>query len=143
MNADKKKLLGRSDLKGGNVSKQIDSDETKIQVVDLYTKAVLTAIAVLLGVLALRPAVSPVSVQAQSEVSDLYIEPGIIGIRKPDGGTQGEGKMVIDRRTGDVWGFPTILAGAPYPIDGGSSKPPTSKPTYLGRFDFSAIKRIP
>jgi hypothetical protein len=108
--------------------------------VDLYTKVVLTAIAAFLGVLALRPAVRPVTAHAQSDSPSVYIEPGIVSLRKPDGSYLGDGRMVIDRKTGDVWGFPTFLAGAPYPVDVMNS-PATSKPTYLGRFDFSAMKR--
>jgi hypothetical protein len=52
----------------------------------------------------------------------IYIEPGTIALRVPDsGGAIGEGKMVIDLKTGNVWGFPTNVTGSPYPID------PTSK----------------
>ncbi len=39
--------------------------------------------------------------------------------------------MVIDLKTGEVWGFPTI-----YTVN---NKPPVAKPAYLGRFDFSAM----
>ena len=108
--------------------------------VDLYTKIVLTAIAVLLGVLTLRPVVNPARVWAQSDNANLYIEPGTVSIRKPDGSFLGDGRMVIDRKTGDIWGFPTYVAGAPYPVDP-LNTPPTSKPTYLGHFDFPAMKR--
>ncbi len=107
---------------------------------DLYTKIVLTAIAVLLGLLALRPVLTPVAAQAQSEASNFYIEPGITSIRKPDGSSLRDGKMVVDLRNGDVWGFPTMVQGARYPIDVVSGKAAVSKPVYLGRFDFSAIK---
>ena len=106
---------------------------------NFYTKAVLSVIAVLLGVIALRPALRPEPVRAQSDYSFLYIEPGTTMLRKPDGLTQVEGKVVIDRRSGDIWGFPT-LSGAPYPVDQTTTKPPVSKPIYLGKFDFSAIK---
>ena len=110
---------------------------------DLYTRAILTIIAISLGVLVLRPALSPVSVKAQSETPALYIEPGTTSIRNPDGSAQGAGKVVIDLRTGDIWGFPTISPLSVYPIDGSTTKPPTIKPIYLGRFDFSAIRRTP
>lgn len=110
---------------------------------DFYTRAILTIIAISLGVLVLRPALSPVPVQAQSETPALYIEPGTTTIRKPDGSAQGAGKVVIDLRTGDIWGFPTISPISVYPIDGSATKPPTIKPIYLGRFDFSAMRRMP
>jgi hypothetical protein len=109
---------------------------------DLYTKVALHTIALFLGVLALRPVVTPVSVQAQSDAPSLYIEPGIIALQNPNGtpvGVSGEGKMVIHLRTGDVWGFPRIVATGPIDIN----KPPLSKPPYLGRFDFSAMKQVP
>ena len=108
--------------------------------VDLYTKCVLTAIAVWLGVMALRPVTHPAPVLAAADYAYLYAEPGVTAIRKPDGTEQVQGKVFIDMRTGDVWGFPT-LSGAPYPVDPTSSQPPVSTPIYLGRFDFSKAVR--
>ena len=36
-------------------------------------------------------------------------------LRKPDGSQQVEGKIVIDMRNGDVWGFATLSGlGLPY-----------------------------
>src|SRR5262245_38527280 len=107
---------------------------------DLYTKLVLTAIAVFLGILALRPAVSPAIAHAQTDSSNLYIEPGVVTIRKADGSYLGDGKLIIDRKTGEAWGFPTYVAGSPYPIDVLNS-PGTTKATYLGKFDLSTMKR--
>ena len=107
---------------------------------DRYTKIVLTAIAVILGFLALQPFFRPVPAQAQSDPSNWYIEPGITTIRKIDGSYLGDGKVVIDRKTGDVWGFPTFVSGALYPVDPINS-PATSKATYLGKFDFSSMKK--
>src|ERR1051326_2229121 len=110
---------------------------------DFYMKAVLTVIAVLLGVLVFRPWMQqwmqPQAVRAESNYSYLYIEPGHTLLRKPDGMTQVEGKVVIDQRNGDIWGFPT-LSGSPYPVDTTKDKPPISEPMYLGKFDFAAIK---
>jgi hypothetical protein len=106
--------------------------------VDLYTKAVLTAIAVLLAVLAFR---QPQPVLAQnSKGRDLWIEPGYTAVRKPDGTEQVQGKIVVDRLTGDIWGFPTGTGG-PYPVDIATSTPPVAKPVYLGKFDFSAMRK--
>jgi len=62
-------------------------------------------IAVLLGILALRPVATPAPVFAQPSPSTLYVEPGVTVIRKPDGTSQVEGKVMIDLSTGDVWGF--------------------------------------
>ena len=48
---------------------------------------------------------------------------------------EAQGKLVIDLSNGDVWGFPIVFTT--------SNKPPVSKPTYLGKYDFSAMKRVP
>jgi hypothetical protein len=109
--------------------------------VDLYSKCFLTAIAILLGVIALRPVAHPASVTAASaDYSYLYVEPGVTTIRKPDGTTQVQGKVFIDMRNGDVWGSPT-LSSAPYPVDTTNPQPPVSIPIYLGQFDFSKMVR--
>jgi hypothetical protein len=105
---------------------------------DGYSKLLLTAIAVLLGIVAFRPLARPTPVQAQSGDFHYYLEPGVVTVRRPDGTQQVEGKMVVDLRNGDVWGFPTLL-GSPYPVDPTRSQPPTSTPIYLGRFDFSKM----
>ena len=107
---------------------------------DLYTKCVLTVIAVLLAVIALRPIASPPAVSAESNYGYLFIEPQTTTLRSPDRSQQQvEGKVVIDMRNGNVWGFPT-LSSAPYPVDTLHSEPPVSTPMYLGKFDFSKIK---
>ncbi len=103
-----------------------------------YLKAVLTLIAALLGVLVMRPA----PVRADNETPTFFVEPGTTPIRNLNGGVQSEGKVVINMITGDVWGFPTHGAGAPYPVEalpGNGS--PVSRPVYLGKFDFTSIKR--
>jgi hypothetical protein len=103
--------------------------------------AILTAgIVILAGMVwQSNPITRPV--QAQPLSTNLYIEPGTVSIRNPDGGgTIGDGKMVVDLKTGDVWGFPTNLTGSPYPVDPINKTPPISKPVYLGRFDFSQMR---
>jgi hypothetical protein len=107
---------------------------------DWYTKTVLTLIAALLAAIAFRAMMIPVPAQAaQGDTADLYIEPGYTSLRKPDGTAQLIGKMVVNRRTGEIWGFPT-LADSPYPINTVNSEPPVSSPMYLGKFDFSKVK---
>jgi hypothetical protein len=107
----------------------------------LYTRIVLTAIAACLAVLTLDRLAQPGGVRAQSE-TDLYIEPGYTMLRKLDGSTTVLGKVVINRRTGDIWGFPTGNE-SPYPLTPTRKEPPVSRPMYLGKFDFSAVGRVP
>jgi hypothetical protein len=106
---------------------------------DLFTKALLAAIALFLGVLAASPLLAPRSVHAQGE-PQLYIEPGHTLLRQPGGKRQVLGKVVVNLRTGDIWGFPTGVE-APYPIDPTTETPPVSKPMYLGQFDLGAMRK--
>jgi hypothetical protein len=103
-----------------------------------YNQFILTAIAILLAVLVVREYETPPTVRAQN--SNLYIEPGYTMLRSPDGLTQVKGKVVINLNSGDIFGFPTLVDG-PYPVDLAGNKPPTSKPMYLGVFDFSSLRR--
>ena len=108
---------------------------------DRFTKTILIAIALLLGMLVFRPVLQPAPVRAQSsDAYPFFIEPGVTTIRKPDGTAQMYGKMVVDMRTGDIWGFPT-LSQSPYPVDAAQTKPPSSHPIYLGRFMFDQTRR--
>jgi hypothetical protein len=104
----------------------------------IYTTCLLTLIAISLGVIATRPVVHPRAVLAQSDYSYLFVEPKTTLLRRPDGSQQVEGKVFIDMRNGDIWGFPT-LSGTPYPVDTTRSTPPVSEPIYLGKFDFSKM----
>jgi hypothetical protein len=107
---------------------------------DWYTKIVLTAIALLLGAIALRPALNPPPAFAQVASSDLYIEPGVYSLRAPDGMRDQLGKVVVDLRTGKIWGFPTGNQ-SPYPVSGINSGIPNSTPFLLGKFDLSAMDK--
>ena len=108
---------------------------------DRFAKAMLVVIAVLLVMLVFRPILQPPPVRAQTEEGyPFYVEPGYTMIRKPDGTEQMYGKVVIDMRNGDIWGFPT-LGQSPYPIDSAQTKPPKSNPMYLGKFMFSETAR--
>jgi hypothetical protein len=105
---------------------------------DAFVKTLLAAIATFLGIIALGPFVRPAPVHADSDFSYLYVEPRTTMLRKPDGSQQVEGKVVIDMRNGDIWGFPT-LSSTPYPVDTLNTVPPVASPMYLGRFDFSKM----
>src|SRR3989454_1653877 len=100
---------------------------------DRFMQTILLLTALLLSVIAVRPYLIAQRVEAQSSGRyDFYIEPGTHMLRAPGGSLQVLGKVVVDMKTGDVWGFPTLSAD-PYPIDITKPEPPTSKPIYLDR----------
>jgi hypothetical protein len=101
-----------------------------------------TAAVLALGYEAIRPATQLPAVHADSDYSFLFIEPGVTTLRTLDGRGQVQGKVVVDRRNGDIWGFPTN-SSAPYPVVSVSHEPPISKPFYLGKLDFEAINTTP
>ncbi len=106
-----------------------------------FRRTILLFTVLLLSVIAVRPYLIPQRVEAQSSGRyDFYIEPGTYMIRAPGGSRQVLGKVAVDMKTGDVWGFPTLSAD-PYPSDVTKPEPPTSKPIYLGKYDFAAAKR--
>jgi hypothetical protein len=108
---------------------------------DRLVKFLLQMIAVLLGMIALRPYMAPPVVEAQSgEPHALYNEPGTAMLRAPDGSRQALGKVVVDLRTGDIWGFPTLTQDA-YPAAGANPTPPTSHPFLLGKFAFADLNK--
>jgi hypothetical protein len=100
------------------------------------TIVLLSIIAVALVAIAVEPIFAPRPAEAQSGVPyPFYIEPGSELIRRPDGASQVYGKVIVDMRTGKIWGFPT-LAPQSYPSAGMQNKLPTSRPFELGRFAF-------
>ena len=56
-------------------------------------------------------------------------------LRAPDGSQQVYETVIVDMRTGKVWGFPTLSSEA-YPVNGTDSKPRISHPFVLGKFVF-------
>lgn len=104
---------------------------------DLYTKTVLTLIAVLLVICVVRLPVA--TVRAENFESDLRFDPDVHQIDVPGGSASPSGRIAIDIRTGDVYGFPTN--GAAYPRNLQSNALAISKPILLGRFDFGSIHR--
>jgi hypothetical protein len=105
------------------------------------TLTLLFVIAIALVAIAVRPIFAPRAAEAQSSsIYPLYIEPGSELLRAPDGSRQVYGKVVIDMRTGKVWGFPT-LGSQSYPANQLQAKAPTSRPFELGRFAFEDIDK--
>jgi hypothetical protein len=108
---------------------------------DWLTKILLIAIAALLAAVVFRPAVQPQPVFAQDGAPyPFHIEQGTVTLRKPDG-TQTWGKIAVDMRTGDVWGFPFKAQNTPYPVYGPSDNPKVSHPMYLGKMAFDEATR--
>jgi hypothetical protein len=108
---------------------------------DWMIKLLLLTIVVFLAVLVFRPVVQPQPVFAQDSVAYPFnIQPGTVTLRKSDG-TQTWGKVVIDMRNGNVWGFPMKPQNTPYPVYGPSDNPPVSHPMYLGQMAFSEATR--
>jgi hypothetical protein len=98
----------------------------------------LAVIAAALMLIALRPYVQPQPVAAQSGNADpIYVEPGVFMLRQPEGG-QVLGKVTVNLRTGNVWGFPTG-GPDPYPMSLMDSKPQVSHAIPLGRFSIGEV----
>jgi hypothetical protein len=101
----------------------------------------LSLIAIALTAIAVRPYFDPAPALAQSGAErSLYIEPGVQMLRPPDGSGQVYGKVVVDLRTGKIWGFPTGTLD-PYPSNPMDNKPVTSRPFALGKFAFEEIDK--
>jgi hypothetical protein len=106
---------------------------------DPFVKALLLLTTLFLGLIALRPLVTPPKVRAQSEANyRVYIEPGTTMLITPDGRQNVIGKVVVDLRNGKIWGFPT-LRPEPYPRANVTGQPPVVSPIYLGRYNFGAM----
>lgn len=103
-------------------------------------KFLLFVIAVSLFAIALRPVVAPPPVMAEADDARFYVEPGTNMLRAPDGSRQVMGKVVVDLRNGNIWGFPTLTQD-PYPTAGASTTPPTSHPFFLGKFALSETEK--
>ena len=108
---------------------------------NLWSSFLLAVIAIALVAIALRPYVAPAPAKAQSGAAyPVYIEPGVQMLKSPDGSKQLYGRVVVDLRTGKIWGFPTMTTD-PYPFNALNSKPQTSHPFELGRFAFEDMDK--
>jgi hypothetical protein len=109
--------------------------------IDRFQTLLLLVIALSLAALAVRPYVAPPAVNAQlSQTYSVYIEPGTFMLRQPDGSRQVLGKVVVDLRNGNVWGFPTMTTD-PYPTNAMQTTPQTSHPFLLGAFALSDMNK--
>jgi hypothetical protein len=108
--------------------------------IEASVKFLLFVIALSLFAIAVRPFVAPTPVMAQSDDAHFYIEPGTNMLRAPDGSRQVLGKVVVDLRNGNIWGFPTLTQD-PYPTAGANTTPPTSHPFLLGKFALAETEK--
>jgi len=119
--------------------------------IDGFTRLMLPVIALFLGMIALRPWFVPQNAQAREPVRTTYsdsvngygifVEPGTTTLHAPDGSRHIIGKVVVDLKTGNIWGFPTS-SDLPYPMDNGRNTGATSHPIYLGKYDLAAMDRM-
>jgi hypothetical protein len=108
---------------------------------DSATNFLLLVIAIALIAIAARPYLAPAAAQAQSTSPyPFYIEPGTKMLRAPDGSRQVYGRVVVDMRTGKIWGFPTYTQDT-YPVNAVDTKPQVSHPFALGKFAFEDTDR--
>ena len=108
---------------------------------DKITKLLLAVIAIALSTIALRPYIAPHAAHAENATPyPVYIEPGVQMLKSSDGSKQLYGRMVVDLRTGKIWGFPTMTTD-PYPFNALNSKPQTSHPFELGNFAFEDMDK--
>ena len=108
---------------------------------DRSVKLLLLLIAIATSAIALRPYLAPAPVEAQSNNPyPFYFEPGTLMLRAPDGSRAVLGKMAVDMRNGNIWGFPTTTPD-PYPSDPATSSPVTSHPFLLGKFALSDVDK--
>lgn len=102
---------------------------------DFFIKAILTTIALLLALIAVRLPLP--SARAADAENRLQFDPAIEQFGVPGTAASLLGRVAIDTRTGNVYGFPTD--GHPYPYNLQNSQPGIAKPILLGQFDLSSL----
>lgn len=108
--------------------------------IDRFTRCILTLIALFLGIIALRPWFQSATVEARDSYSSsengfsVFVEPGVTTLHASDGSKHVIGKVVVDLKTGNIWGFQTTN-DLPYARGG------IARPIYLGKYDFAAMER--
>ena len=104
------------------------------------TDILLALIAAALLSIAVRPYLQPTTVKAEVTNTDPFaFEPGVFMLRIPNGG-QVLGRVAVNLRTGNVFGFPTTT-NDPYPTSPIEAKPEVSHPIPLGRFALNEAGR--
>ena len=109
---------------------------------EALTNTLLAVIAVALVAIALRPYIAPQPAHAESQSAhEFYFEPGVQLIRQPGFAPQVTGKVVVDLRTGRIWGFPIGTLDS-YPSDPINGTPVNSRPILLGRYALDEIDTL-
>jgi hypothetical protein len=109
--------------------------------IDGFVKMLLLVIAIFLGIIALRPYAAPPVAEAQyGGAYPVYIEPGDVAMSSADGRHNEVGKLVIDLRNGNIWGFPG-LGRVPRPIGMSTSTPLTSHPFLVGKWALTDMDK--
>jgi len=104
---------------------------------DIYTKIMLTTIAIFLGILALRPLIAPGNdLEESTAVSAPLQFSENLGEFESKNRRMG-GRLAIDLRTGNVYGFPTD--GNFYPRNPLKEGIVVSDPILLGRFNLDKL----
>jgi len=105
--------------------------------IDRFTRFTLTLIALFLGAIVLRPLFEPTTAKAfdsyYANGFSVFVEPGVTTLHASDGSKHVVGKVVVDLKTGNIWGFQTTN-DLPYSRGG------VSRPIYLGKYDFAAME---
>jgi hypothetical protein len=103
---------------------------------DLFTKTLLTLTTVFLGMIALHPA-PPVRADNAPPIGARVFDPQVRQLEIP-GRASVPGRIAIDLRNGNVYGFPTSTLGYPRTVEG--DKFVTSQPVLLSRFDLNNLR---
>jgi hypothetical protein len=108
--------------------------------IDWFVKSLLLIIAFFLGMIALRPYVAPPVVKAQAGGGyPVYFIPGAVMMPDPNGHMGGvAGKVAIDLRNGNIWGFPGFTQDSYGTFD---KTLPTSHPVLLGKYELADMDK--
>lgn len=108
---------------------------------DFVVKLPLLVITVSLRPIVVHLYVAPPAVEAQSgSAHSPYFEPGTFTLRAPDASRSVLGKVAVDLRNSNIWGFPTLQADR-YLVPGVDTNPPVSHPFLFGKFALVGTDR--
>jgi hypothetical protein len=108
--------------------------------IDGFVKFLLVVIVILLGIIVLRPYVAPPVVEAQvgGAYYPMYISRDVVWLPSPKGGPLVAGRVAIDMRNGNIWGFPGFTQDTFEILD---KVLPTSHPILLGKWALADMDK--